>query len=54
MQVMDNNDAIGIYNVIQYSNYQGYGSNFKFIGNAITENINKIKKHNIIAIDAIS
>ena len=24
MQVMDNNDAIGIYNVIQYSNYQGF------------------------------
>ena len=54
MEVMDDNDAIGIYNIIQYSNYKGYGDKFKFIESAIPRDISKIKKHNIIAIDAIS
>jgi poly(ADP-ribose) glycohydrolase len=52
MQVMDNNDAIGIYNTIQYSYYEGYGDTFKFIGSAIPIDKDKIKKHKIIAIDS--
>ena len=52
MQVMDNNDAIGIYNTIQYSNYEGYGNTFKFAGSAIPIDKAKIKKHKIIAIDS--
>ena len=54
MEVMGNNDAIGIYNTIQYSNYNGYGEKFKFNGSAIPNDITKIKKHKIIAIDAIN
>ena len=54
MQVMDNNDAIGIYNTIQYSNYEGYGNTFKFTGSAIPIDKNKIKKHKIIAIDSLN
>ena len=50
MEVMSSNDAIRIDNIIQYSNYTGYGFNFKFNGSAI--DINKIKKNKIIAIDA--
>jgi len=53
MEVMDKNDAIGIFNTIQYSNYKGYGRSFKFDENAIPEDLTKIKKHRIIAIDAI-
>ena len=53
MEVMDNNDAIGIFNTIQYSNYTGYGYNFEFKESAIPEDYGKIKKHKIIAIDAI-
>ena len=53
MEVMDNNDAIGIFNTIQYSNYTGYGYNFEFKESAIPEDCGKIKKHKIIAIDAI-
>jgi len=52
MQVMDNNDAIGIYNTIQYSKYEGYGDTFKFAGSAIPIDKDKIKKHRIIAIDS--
>ena len=52
MQVMDNNDAIGIYNTIQYSKYEGYGDTFKFAGSAIPIDKDKIKKHKIIAIDS--
>ena len=51
MEVMDKNDAIGIYNTIQYSKYKGYKNKFEFQGNAIT-NDTQIKKHKIIAIDA--
>ena len=53
MEVMDNNDAIGIFNTIQYSNYTGYGSRFEFKESAIPEDPAKIKRHKIIAIDAI-
>ena len=52
MEVMDKNDAIGIFNTIQYSKYKGYGSNFKFLENAITKDLSKIRRHKIIAIDA--
>ena len=52
MQRMDDNDAIRIDNLIQYSNYSGYGRSFKFENDA-TKDITKIKKHNIIAIDAV-
>ena len=52
MQVMDNNDAVGIYNTIQYSQYEGYGDTFKFAGSAIPIDKDKIKKHKIIAIDS--
>ena len=52
MQKMDNNDAIRIDNLIQYSNYSGYGYTFKFEENAIKNN-EKLIKHNIIAIDAV-
>ena len=40
MQKMDNNDAIRIDNLIQYSNYSGYGYTFKF-----EENAKKIMKN---------
>ena len=53
MEVMDKNDAIGIFNTVQYSNYTGYGYSFEFKESAIPEDIAKIKKHKIIAIDAI-
>ena len=52
MRKMDDNDAIRIDNIIQYSNYSGYGRTFKFEDDA-TKDIAKIKKHNIIAIDAV-
>ena len=54
MEVMHPNDAIGIFNTIQYSNYKGYGKSFKYEESAIPEEQDKIKKHKIIAIDAIS
>ena len=55
MEVMDEKDAIGIYNTIEYSKYTGYGSKFKFEKSAITDDLslNQIKKHKIIAIVAI-
>ena len=52
MRKMDDNDAIRIDNIIQYSNYSGYGRTFKFEDDA-TKDITKIKKHNIIAMDAV-
>ena len=53
MEVMSENDAIRIDNIIQFSNFIGYGNKFKFNGCAIENiNINQIKKHKIIAIDA--
>jgi len=53
MEVMHQNDAIGIFNIIQYSTYKGYGKSFKYEESAIPEDQGKIKKHKIIAIDAI-
>ena len=53
MEVMSEIDAIRIDNIIQYSNYSGYGHKFEFKGCAIDiNNINIIKKNKIIAIDA--
>ena len=52
MEVMDKNDAIGIFNTIEYSRYKGYGSSFKFEKSSITNDLTKIKRHRIIAIDA--
>ena len=53
MEVMDKNDAIGIYNTIEYSKYSGYGYQFKYEKSAITSDLTKIKRHKIIAIDAM-
>ena len=53
MEVMDPNDAIGIFNTIEYSASKGYGYDFKFDKSAITDDLSKIKRHRIIAIDAI-
>ena len=53
MEIMSLNDAIGIFNTIEYSKSNGYSRSFKFKSNAITDNLTKIKKHRIIAIDAI-
>ena len=55
MEEMDENDAIGIFNTIQYSQYKGYGKTFEFNGsniNNITGFGNNIKRNRIIAIDA--
>ena len=53
MEVMSDNDAIRIDNIIQYSDYSGYAQNFAFKGCTIDKNdINKIKRSKIIAIDA--
>jgi len=52
MEKMENNDAIRIDNTIQYSNYEGYASNFLFKGNAIENNAKEIKRTKLIAIDA--
>ena len=51
MEVMEDNDAIRIDNLIQYSNYSGYAQSFKYEETAINEE--KLIKHNIIAIDAV-
>ena len=53
MEVMDSCDAIGIFNTIQYSKYKGYGYNFTYDG-CLIDGITPIKRHRIIAIDAIS
>ena len=50
MEKMEDNDAIRIDNLIQFSNYSGYGRTFKYEESAIKKG--EIKKHNIIAIDA--
>ena len=52
MEVMDDNDAIRIDNLIQYSNYSGYAFSFKYEESAIKDEQNLIR-HNIIAIDAV-
>ena len=51
MEKMEDNDAIRIDNLIQFSNYSGYGRSFKYEESAIKKG--EIKKHNIIAIDAV-
>ena len=53
MEVMDDCDAIGIYNTIMYSKYKGYGYSFTYDGTLI-DGQTIIKSHRIIAIDAIS
>jgi len=52
MEPMSDNDAIGIFNTIEYSKSSGYSNSFKFIESAISDDLSKIKKHRIIAIDA--
>lgn len=52
MEVMNKNDAIGIFNTIEYSIYKGYANSFQFEKCSITDDITKIKRHRIIAIDA--
>ena len=52
MEVMEDNDAIRIDNLIQYSNYSGYAFSFKYEESAIKDEQNLIR-HNIIAIDAV-
>ena len=54
MEVMDDNDAIGIFDTIEYSETIGYGDKFRFEKTAITDDLLKIKRHNLIAIDAIN
>ena len=51
MEKMEDNDAIRIDNLIQYSNYSGYSKSFKYENSAINDQ--KLIKHNIIAIDAV-
>ena len=53
MEVMDDCDAIGIYNTIQYSKYKGYGYEFEYVG-CLIDDKTPILKHRIIAIDAIN
>jgi poly(ADP-ribose) glycohydrolase len=54
MEVMSENDAIRIDNLIKFSDYEGYSHSFKFSKSAINKdtNLETIKKINIIAIDA--
>ena len=52
MEEMDENDGIGIFNTIQYSNYKGYGQTLMFDGTSICGYNNNIKRNRIIAIDA--
>ena len=53
MEVMNDNDSIRIDNLIQYSDYTGYGSSFKFTKNKINYDDIRLKRYNIIAIDAV-
>ena len=52
MEKMENNDAIRIDNLIQYSKYSGYAASFKYEESEINDK--ELIKHNIIAIDAVS
>jgi poly(ADP-ribose) glycohydrolase len=52
MESMDENDGIGIFNTIQYSNYKGYAQSFEFNGTNIFGFPSNIKRNRIIAIDA--
>ena len=51
MEKMENNDAIRIDNLIQYSKYSGYATSFKYEESEINDK--ELIKHNIIAIDAV-
>ena len=51
MEKMENNDAIRIDNLIQYSKYSGYAASFKYEESEINDK--ELIKHNIIAIDAL-
>ena len=51
MEKMENNDAIRIDNLIQYSKYSGYAASFKYEESEINDK--ELIKHNIIAIDAV-
>ena len=55
MEVMSDNDAIRIDNLIKFSDYEGYAHTFKFVKSSINKdtNLETIKKINIIAIDAV-
>ena len=53
MEVMNDGDTIGIYNLIQYSKYKGYGFNFTYEGCSIDDKTLINKRQRIIAIDAI-
>jgi poly(ADP-ribose) glycohydrolase len=52
MEVMSDNDAIGIFNTIEYSQSTGYANSFKFKQSNITDDLSTVKRHRIIAIDA--
>ena len=52
MEEMDENDAIGIFNTIQYSNNKGYGQTLMFDSTSIYGYNNNVKRNRIIAIDA--
>ena len=52
MEEMDENDGIGIFNTIQYSNNKGFGQTLMFDGTSIYGFNNNIKRNRIIAIDA--
>ena len=52
MEVMDENSAIGIFNTIQYSCFQGYGKMISFIGSNMINGYNNLKRFRIIAMDA--
>ena len=51
MEKMENNDAIRIDNLIQYSKYSGYAASFKYEESEINDK--ELIKYNIIAIDAV-
>ena len=53
MEKMHECDAIGIFNVIQYSSYDGYKNTFTFTGNCVINCFaSQIKRRRLIAIDA--
>jgi poly(ADP-ribose) glycohydrolase len=53
MEKMHECDAIGIFNVIQYSSYEGYKNTFTFTGNRVINCFaSQINRKRLIAIDA--
>ena len=52
MEEMSDLDAIGIFNTIKYSNYQGYQNSFSYNGSCINNWNSNIQRYRIIAIDA--